>query len=114
MARRGMAYRQDWLERFSFGGRIPGAIGLTLVVTVASSLLVAFGSRHAEGIFAYAPLVPNEVWRGQVWRLVTWPFIEPAPLSLVFTCLFLFWFGVDLAREWGPRRFLFVYGGVAL
>jgi len=59
-------------------------------------------------------LVPSEVWRGQVWRLATWPFIEPSPLSLLFTCLSLYWFGSDLAREWGSPRFLAVFGGVTL
>ncbi len=98
----------------SFGGRIPWGVGLVLAVTVAMSLLVAFGDRHVGSLFQATALVPEAVWRGQVWRLVTWAFIEPGALALVFGCLFLYWFGGELAREWGSRRFLRVYAGIVL
>ncbi len=101
------------LDRFSFGGRVPGGVGLVLVVTIVCSLVVAFGSRHTAPLFEYCALMPAEVWRGQVWRLLTWGVIEPDPLGLIFACLFLYWFGRDLAREWGSRRFLAVWAGIA-
>jgi membrane associated rhomboid family serine protease len=103
-----------WQSPFSFGGRVPWGVGAVIVATAAVSLLAAFGDRHAGSIFELAALVPAAVWRGQVWRLVTWAVIEPSPLSLLFACLFLYWFGGDLARGWGSRRFLFVYAGVAI
>ncbi|MDF2692362.1 MAG: Rhomboid family protein [Labilithrix sp.] len=99
---------------FSFGGRVPWGVGLVIALTVALSLLVAFGDRHAGSIFELTALLPAAVWRGQVWRLVTWAFIEPGPIALIFGCLFLYWFGSDLAREWGSRRFLRVYAGIIL
>ena len=100
-------------ERLSFGGRVPWGVGLLLVLTAVMSLLVAFGDRHLGSLFQLTALVPEAVWRGQVWRLVTWAFIEPGPLALIFGCLFLYWFGGDLARAWGSRRFLAGYlGGV--
>lgn len=98
----------------SFGGRLPWAVGLLLTVTVALSLLVAFGDRHAGSLFDLVSLAPADVWRGQIWRLGTWMLVEPSPIGLVFTCLFTFWFGRELADEWGSRRFLAVFGGVAL
>ena len=98
----------------SFGGRVPWGVGLVLVATIVMSLLVAFGDRHVGSLFELTALVPEAVWRGQIWRLVTWAFIEPGPLALIFGCLFLYWFGGDLAREWGSRRFLSVYAGVVL
>jgi len=98
----------------SFGGRLPWAIGLVLSLIVGLSLVVAFGDRHAGSFFELASLAPADVWRGQVWRLVTWPFIEPGPIALIFACLFVWWFGKDLADEWGSRRFLTVFGGVVL
>lgn len=85
-----------------------------LAVTIVMSLLVAFGDRHVGSLFQLTALVPEAVWRGHVWRLVTWAFIEPGPLALIFGCLFLYWFGGDLAREWGSRRFLRIYLGVIL
>jgi membrane associated rhomboid family serine protease len=106
-----MARRLDGL---TFGGRVPWAVGLLLVITVSASLFAAFGSRHAGPLFALASLLPSEVWRGQIWRLVTHVFVEPSPLSLIFQCLSLYWFGRDLADEWGSRFFLRLLGAVVV
>jgi membrane associated rhomboid family serine protease len=101
-------------DRFTFGGRLPWGLGLVLVLTVACSIFVAVGSRHAGDLSDFASLYPKAVWRLELWRLVTWPFIEPGPIALIFTCLLLYWFGRDLAEDWGSRRFLAVFGGVTL
>lgn len=106
--------RGDPLGKLTFGGRMPWSVGLVMTVTVVASAVVAFGSRHTGPLFELAALIPAEVWRGQLWRLVTWGFIQPSPIGLVFTCLFLYWFGRDLAGVWGSRRFLRVYGTVLL
>jgi membrane associated rhomboid family serine protease len=112
MARSGRPRIED---RFSFGGRVPWAIGLVLVVTIGLSLLVAVGSRHGGGsLFEWVALEPASVWRGQVWRLATWTFVEDGPLALIFAVLFLYWFGGDLANELGSRRFLLLFGGIML
>src|SRR5271166_3360152 len=109
-----MARPQRIRDALTLGGRLPWAIGLLLSAIVGLSLLVAFGDRHAGSLFELAALAPAEVWRGQVWRLLTWPLIEPGPLPLIFACLFVYWFGRDLADEWGSSRFLAVFGGVVL
>ena len=106
--------RAGWQDTLTFGGRMPWAVGLVLSVTVGASLFVAFGSRHAAPLFDLAALVPGDVWRGQIWRLVTWPFIEASPVSLIFGSLMIYWFGRDLAEAWGSSRFLAVFGGVVL
>jgi membrane associated rhomboid family serine protease len=109
-----MARSNTTLERLSFGGRIPWGVGLVLTLTVVTSLTVALGSRHVLPLFELGALVPDRVLHGQIWRLLSWSVIEPSPLALLFACLFLYWFGRDLAGAWGSRRFLFVYFGVAL
>jgi membrane associated rhomboid family serine protease len=109
-----MARSSSFIDRFSFGGRVPSGLGLILALTVACSLVVAFGERHVTELFALTPLVPELVLRGQVWRVVTWVLIEPSPFSLVFRCLLLFWLGRDLSGVWGARRFLSVYFGVCI
>jgi membrane associated rhomboid family serine protease len=103
-----------WQQSFSFGGHLPWAVGLLLSVIVVLSLLVAFSDRHLSSLFHAASLIPGDVWRGQVWRLITWTFVEPGPLGLILGCLSIFWFAPDLAGEWGSRRFLAVFGGVVL
>lgn len=102
------------IEKLTFGGRVPWAIGFILVLVIGASLTVALGSRHVAPFFDFSLLRPDLVLHGQVWRLVTWPFIEPGPLSLLFACLFLYWFGRDLANEWGSAWFLRIFGGVTI
>jgi membrane associated rhomboid family serine protease len=58
--------------------------------------------------------VPGLVLQGQVWRLVTWPFFEGDPISLLFAGLMLYWFGRDLSMAWGERRFLATFFSIAL
>ena len=102
------------LGRFTFGGRLPGGVGIILAVTLGCSLVAAFGSRTWVELFTMGALVPERVLHGEVWRLVTWSVLETRPIGLLFACLFLYWFGGDLARDWGSRRFFLVYLGVAL
>jgi membrane associated rhomboid family serine protease len=106
--------RLSFVDRFSFGGRVPGGLGLVLLLTVVMSLSVAFGERHALELFDLVPLVPGKVLHGQIWRIVTWVWVEPSPISLFFRCLMLYWFGRDLCSIWGSRRFFAIYFGTVL
>lgn len=72
-----------------------------LVLTLGASLL----SMMTAGWLAdWTALSPDRVLHGEVWRLVTWAFVETAPMSLIFTCISIFKFGGDLAPRWGDRR----------
>jgi membrane associated rhomboid family serine protease len=106
--------RLAFVDRFTFGGRVPGGIGIVLLSTVVVSLAVAFGGRRAEEIWALVPLVPARVLRGEIWRLLTWTFVETNPISLFFRCLMLYFFGRDLCAVWGSRRFFAVYFGIVI
>jgi membrane associated rhomboid family serine protease len=92
---------------------VPWALGLVLSLVLGASLVVAFAGRHSS-LFEFVPLVAANVWHGEVWRLVTWPFVETSPIGLLFSCLFIYWFGRELAELWGSPRFLGVFGGVIL
>jgi len=109
-----MARAARFIDRFTFGGRVAGAIGLLLLATVMISLIGAFGTRHGLMLFERASLSPESVWQGEVWRLLTWVFVEDDPLGLLFACLLLYWFGSDLVELWGSARFVRVYLGIAL
>ncbi|HET7747359.1 MAG TPA: rhomboid family intramembrane serine protease [Vicinamibacteria bacterium] len=88
---------------------VAGLVAAVLVVTI----LAAVGKRNGLPVFELATLVPELVLRGQVWRLVTWPFIAGDFLPLVFGCLALWFVGRDLASAWGGARFLGVFFAVA-
>lgn len=77
-----------------------------LIATVV--FMSAFGSlleRLGLPVLRYSVLLVDAVWRGEVWRLVTWAPIELSPLGLLFGCLLLYFIGPDLLRQWGTRRF---------
>lgn len=86
----------------SVGIRLPrlGASPLVsqwLVAMLLCSVASWFDGGWIESRFA---LIPSRVWLGDVWRLGTWIFIEPAPLLLVLSCLAIFKLGTDLSGEW--------------
>jgi membrane associated rhomboid family serine protease len=109
-----MVPARKWQQNFTFGGRIPWAVGLLIALTAALSLLTAFGDRHAAPLSEWVALQPVDVWHGQVWRLLTWSFVEGSPIGLIFGCLALYWFGPALAQRWGSPRFLTVIMGTML
>ena len=103
-----MAYRRAG-NPFDFGGRVPAAVGGLLVATVAVSLTGALGDQLGFPLRGLLVLQPAAVWRGEVWRLVTWVLLEDSPLNLLFGGLVLYWFGRDLCEAWGERGFLVSY-----
>ncbi len=94
----------DLRNSFTFGGRMPAVIGLLLALTVLATVGVWI-TRDAN----WAVLAPVAVLRGQVWRLVTWPFVETQPINLIFGGFMLYQFGTQLAYDWGEGRFLTRY-----
>jgi membrane associated rhomboid family serine protease len=94
--------------------RIPFVIASLLVALTVVSIAAAVTARNgAPALLNGAILTVPGVWRGQVWRLVTYPLLTLEPLTLIVSCLMLYWFGGDLAGRWGARRFLGVYFGLA-
>jgi membrane associated rhomboid family serine protease len=81
-------------------------------------LMSAFGSllgRLGIPLLRLSVLVVDGVWRGEVWRLVTWAPLELSALGLVFGCLLLYFIGPDLLRRWGTQRFFVnFFGGAAV
>jgi membrane associated rhomboid family serine protease len=69
-------------------------------MTILASVLAAVSG----GLLHWAALAPARIWRGEVWRLVTWVFVEPGALALILTCASIYKFGGELAPRWGDRR----------
>ena len=70
---------------------------LTLFASIASMFTAGW-------VADWTLLSPDRVLRGEVWRLITWAFVEVAPLSIIFTCVAVFKFGGELVPRWGERR----------
>jgi membrane associated rhomboid family serine protease len=89
-----------------FGNRFPAVVVWLAGIVLVGSCLLALESRVGSGAFKWLVLHTPAVRAGQLWRLVTWSFLEFNPLGLIFGCLALLVFGRDLADAWGPRRFV--------
>lgn len=94
------------------GARPPAAVGSLIVLTAVASLIALLVDRGTIPFLELTQLAPDSVLHAQLWRVLSWTLLEPSALGLLFTCLMLYWFGGDLAREWGSRRFVVFYFGV--
>jgi membrane associated rhomboid family serine protease len=97
-----------------FQRRSPQVTTVLIAATLAMSLIVAIDAGNGGELRQRLALLPEAIWRGQIWRLVTWPFIQGGPLSLIFACVTLHVFGSELVRAWGPRRFVRYVAGIVL
>ena len=85
--------------------RLPPAITALLALTLGLTIAVALDARWGGSLDRHLSLQPEAVFRGELWRLVTWPFIHTGPLPLIFTCVTIYVFGTDLRLRWGARAF---------
>jgi membrane associated rhomboid family serine protease len=97
-----VARRRDLGSFFTFGGRVPTTVGVLLALLVLGTVWGALDRR----ILDLMALAPVPILRGEVWRLVTWPFAETNVLGLLFGGYMLFWLGQQLSYAWSERRFL--------
>jgi membrane associated rhomboid family serine protease len=72
-----------------------------ILVTLGASI---FAALDGGWLARWTSLAPARVFHGELWRLVTWPLIEPGPIGLVLTCVSIYFFGGELAVRWGDRR----------
>jgi membrane associated rhomboid family serine protease len=72
-----------------------------IVLTLGASV---FAAVDGGWLARWTGLVPSRVWYGEIWRLVTWPWIQTDPLALLMTLAAMYKFGGDLAVAWGDRR----------
>jgi membrane associated rhomboid family serine protease len=84
------------------GGRVSRVVLAVIVGTLVGTIVTTNATTALV-------LVPEYVLKGEVWRLVTWPLVQPDALGLIFACLFLWYMGPDLVYAWGPGGYLLRY-----
>ncbi len=85
---------------FTFGGRVPAAVGLLLALMLAATVWGWMDRRLIDAV----RLAPVGILRGQVWRLLAWPFFQENPFDLLFGGFMLWWLGQQLANVWSENR----------
>jgi membrane associated rhomboid family serine protease len=89
------------------GHRVSRVVLYVILATLAGTILTT-------NVTMALVLVPDLVLQGEVWRLFTWPLVQPDALGLIFACLFLWFMGPDLVYTWGPSGYLLRYVALAV
>ncbi|HXF26926.1 MAG TPA: rhomboid family intramembrane serine protease [Bryobacteraceae bacterium] len=93
-------------------GPLPEGVKWLLITNVAVFLFFYLGGLvgYGRGLFGMLELVPRAVVDFfMVWQLATYLFLHGGFGHIIWNMLTLWWFGVDLERTWGTRRFLKFY-----
>jgi membrane associated rhomboid family serine protease len=102
--------RTDLASFFTFGGRVPASVGVLLAIMLLASVWASVDGR----VMDFAALEPTNVRRGEVWRVVTWPFVQSDVFSLLFVGFMLWTLGQQLSYAWSERRFVVRFLGYTL
>ena len=108
------SFRQYGPRRFRLGNiempiTIAVLIGLNIVATLGAWLL----DHTPHPATPWVMFTGEQVWQGEVWRLFSYVFVAMDPWSFLFGILLIYWFGKPLCDDWGARRFVLVYLGLA-
>ncbi len=77
----------------------------TGVVSILRPLTGAFGDNLAV-LLAFTPAAFTH---GHLWQALTYTFLNPDPIGLIFAALGLWFLGASLEAMWGTRRFVTFY-----
>lgn len=91
------------------------AVHLLVAALVVSMLATtALQLARADGLISQLAFSGEAVWRGELWRLITYGLVNPPSLALAIELLMLVWFGREVERFLGRRDFLRLYAGLYL
>ncbi|HZZ57938.1 MAG TPA: rhomboid family intramembrane serine protease [Opitutaceae bacterium] len=82
--------------------------GLSMVLT---AILSALG---LSGVLSSLYFQSWEVFHGQLWRILTYGWVNPPSLWFVLELLMIVWFGREVEKFFGRRQFLALYAGLYL
>src|SRR5262245_51460000 len=97
------------------GKAVKGVMAAVFAIWVVLTIGVAWlKSETASAVISF-PVRPDDVFRGQLWRFLTAPFIHVGVPGHVLTTLFgLYFLGTTLEDRWGPRKMLAFLMGSAV
>lgn len=77
-------------------------------LTILTIAIISFFLQNIPGYFYYLALSPLDIF-SRPWTLVTHMFLHANAIHLLFNMMFLFFFGPELERRIGGKRFLTVF-----
>jgi membrane associated rhomboid family serine protease len=79
------------------------------IVTLAVSIFATVLGDRGDTLREYVHFVPAEFFAGSLWTPLTYTFLNPHPVTLLFALLGLWLIGSALEQMWGTRRFVTFY-----
>jgi membrane associated rhomboid family serine protease len=105
-------YDRDYYRQGSGLSEVFARTGQVCKGLLLANILVFFFQaldRQAGGLTDWFLLDTQRVFRGEVWRLISYAFLHVDLLHLLFNMLFLWWFGSELEERYGRWEFLAFY-----
>ncbi len=106
---------RDQQPLFWLSGRpihtVPFLVSLYVTATIGMALLLAAGRQDLVQLFVYNS---TAVAHGELWRLVTYPLINPPNLWFALEMGMLYYFGRLVESGIGSKPFALFYGGLIL
>lgn len=90
---------------------VPFLVSLYVTATIGMALLLAAGRNDLVQLFVYNS---TAVAHGELWRLVTYPLINPPDLWFALEMGMLYYFGRLVESGIGSKTFALFYGGLIL
>jgi membrane associated rhomboid family serine protease len=85
---------------------LPWGMRLFLLVFVLGFPVAWIGlSARLFNLYGWLALIPALVWKGQVWRVVTYAFLPAGPLDWLISLFWLMTLVPVLGRNWNARNF---------
>jgi membrane associated rhomboid family serine protease len=85
-----------------------------VLVYVVLMIAIAVMGRSADAVYAAVAFNSEQVLSGQVWRIASYGLFNPPSLGFAIDMVMLVWFGRELEKAFGRRKFFGFYGGVYL
>jgi membrane associated rhomboid family serine protease len=78
---------------------------------LVTTLMMAF---DATPLLSWLTFSSIDVLHGQLWRIFTYGLVNPPSLQFVIDMLMFVWFGREVEKFFGRRKFFLLYGGIYL
>lgn len=87
---------------------------IVLVYVVSAIITTALNFFKIGGLLSALIFTSGQVLHGEVWRVVTYGFVNVPSLGFAVDMVMLVWFGREVERSVGRRSFLLFYAGIYL
>jgi membrane associated rhomboid family serine protease len=81
-----------------------------IATTVGLSIVASVDGGHLASLLA---LAPSKLWHGELWRLVTWPFVERSVSSALIKAYVIYQFAGALVATWSARKLVTFVAAIA-